>query len=95
MQFSQPDPILLTKIKDELEIYNNFATIASKLDHEGYLNFLVQSLDTVFVNEIDFALGGKVTRSSKNKQKSAEYGNTKAYRDKYIHIQGEYEDTVE
>ena len=66
MQHKPVDASFLAKIREEFEIYRNFPTIAEKLDNEGNLGLLVQSLDTVFANEIGFALRGKLTRNTQN-----------------------------
>lgn len=70
MSIADIEAELITKIREELDIYRNFSTIAEKLDHEGYLKFLVQSIDTVFINEIRFALQGMVSRSQQDKTNS-------------------------
>lgn len=90
MSTSSTDTQFLAKLKEELDIYRNFSTIADKLDRDGYLGYLVQSIDTVFLNEINFALGGGLNRSAQDQDEGEELGGAEAGRDKHLHIQGEH-----
>lgn len=88
------DSTLITKIKEELNIYCNFTAIVDKLDKEGHLKSVASSLDRVFVNEIDFALKGRLKRSNKAKNAGPEPRDTKDHRVQHLRIQREPQDTT-
>lgn len=66
------DSSFVAKLKEDLDIYRNFSTISNKLDKDGYLLFLVQSIDKVFSHEISYAVAGNFIRSQKDPQAGKE-----------------------
>lgn len=81
---------LMAKMKEEFELYRNCPTIAEKLDSEGNLGQLVQSIDTVLTNEIRFTLSGRLTRGIQNEAKYEEFSYEEARRGEYVHFQTEH-----
>lgn len=70
MTHSLSDSDIMSKVKEEFCIYNNLSAIAEKLDNDGYLRAFAGSIESVFTNEISFALNGRLTRSAKNEERS-------------------------
>ncbi len=79
------------KIKDELRVFQNFTAILDKVDNDGYVKKITESLNEIFKNEVGFAIKGTLNRTSKAQRKEESSQYKEAYRDQYLHIQGEFE----
>ena len=67
------------KVKDDLRVFNNFAAILDKADHDGYIRIIFESLNEIFKNEINFAIKGMFIRVKKTKRKEKDIKSEKTY----------------
>lgn len=78
------------KVKEELRVFNNFSAILDKADNDGYIKMILDSLNEIFNNELNFAIKGKLSRAPKTQRKEEDAKFEKTGRNQYLHIQGKY-----
>ena len=49
-------------VKDELRMFNNFASILEKAENDGYLKKLSYTMKDILINETEYAAKGDLTR---------------------------------
>lgn len=54
---------ILTNIKAECNVYSNFGYILEKVQQDGTLENIYETLEDVFIKEISYAKVGKIKRT--------------------------------
>lgn len=81
----------IAKVLEESKLFDNFSIISAKLSREGYLNSFTQLFSDVFLNELSFALTGRLIRSKEHQPENQEQRHKADPGVEPVRVQGERE----
>lgn len=80
---------IINGVRREVKVLGNIESILGKMEQDGHLEGLYQSMETILRKETDFAIKGELNRAEENEAEIAWTGSQGAGEDQWGDFQGE------